>query len=457
MPSRRNFVASAALVFAAGCTSQGDDPATQSDTDTPTGNVEDPPSETGTDDPTTTEPSDDPPEGEAVQWTFELGGPLNDGPVLYDGTLYVTGGTNGNGTPPDGGYIEPTTSQNLYALGTDGSEQWQYAADAGVYDPIATDDGVYVVTGWSTGLSGRDQRVEFVAGGEQQWASAKKDRFLSILGTTGDRVFVGTGDDAIGTSGETLYALGADGSQQWSVESGDMHDGTVHDGTLIASPGGRTIVAYDITDGSEEWSRGDSPVGYDGPELFDGWFLVDQEEQDDDGNYPLLAVDAADGTEQWRYTSDEGDEGPFVCPGATVVDGTVYGVEYGGLVFALDAADGSELWTYPVDAETRNAPAVADGTVYVPAFDGTLHALDAETGEARWTKTVEGIARGVSANADGVVTWTHGKAVPGVYAYGADGSERWSFRHSGDLSRPVVDGTRAYVAVEGGYVVGLGE
>ena len=77
--------------------------------------------------------------------------------------------------------------------------------------------------------------------------------------------------------------------------------------------------------------------------------------------------------------------GPVVAGGrvfVTVAD--LAGGETSALV-ALDAADGSELWRYLLGSDIRNAAAVADGIVVTGSTDGIVHAVDAATGQLLWS------------------------------------------------------------------------
>jgi len=94
----------------------------------------------------------------------------------------------------------------------------------------------------------------------------------------------------------------------------------------------------------------------------------------------VYALDAADGSVQWRF--DAGDD----VWGAPLWTGTIYVASVNGKLFALNAATGEPKWDQPFSTGHGliSDPIVAEGTLLVGGIDRTLHAVDAETGEERW-------------------------------------------------------------------------
>jgi outer membrane protein assembly factor BamB len=465
MPSRRALVTALALGVA-GCSANPGTPTSSSDTDAPT--EADTPTETRTQTPSRTVSHDDgtssdtpdatgePPTGPAVQWTLEVGGSVTAQPALADGVLYVAGGRNDSGDPPDNRSIMGTQSaQNLLAVSLDGTERWRYEATAPVGQPVPTSEAVCATVGWSGPYSGIANRIVRVADGTRQWESAPIDSTLTVLATEREAAFVGTSDDALGTSGEELFALESDGSERWRTGAGDAFRATVHDGTLYVPYADQQLVAIDTTVGNQRWSHVGGAAGR-APQVYGDTIYLDTDEQDAQGDYPLLAVDAADGTERWRFTTAGGDDGPFVVTGAVESDEIVYGTEYGGLLFAVDPADGTEHWRYETDGDTTVPPTVVDDTVYLGTGDGMLHAVDATTGDRRWRRSVGTITRGVLANDSAVVARAERGRHSRFVAFSPDGTERWAYDHLESLPLPTLAGQRVYAGTESGFLACFG-
>jgi alcohol dehydrogenase (cytochrome c) len=107
-----------------------------------------------------------------------------------------------------------------------------------------------------------------------------------------------------------------------------------------------------------------------------------------------ITVDnVADLTPAWTYRS--GAKGPFqVQP--LVADGVMYVTLPGNDVAALDAATGSEQWRYrhlkryerTLGSPANRGAALAYGKVYEATNDGRLIALDQTTGETVWDRVI---------------------------------------------------------------------
>lgn len=249
--------------------------------------------------------------------------------------------------------------------------------------PVVFGDGVVVPT-FDGRLVSRG-----TATGDRRW----ERRLGATPGTVtaaGGRLYVGDRDG-------TLRALRPDGSRCWRVDRGPILDGVglgrspwasykpaVGPGAVYAvyvPEDGRSdrarLVAHDRSDGAARWEyafdAGRRPVR--APAVAGGTVYLP-------GGGALHAVGAETGERRWRYAfgTNDGVSTPAIH------DGTVYVCAKN--VHALDAADGTERWRFVNehvdDPLTRRAPLYAaplagDGVVYAG-----LGALDATTGDPRW-------------------------------------------------------------------------
>lgn len=183
----------------------------------------------------------------------------------------------------------------------------------------------------------------------------------------------------------------------------------VHDG--VVSGGGLVVDGQTGQPVGGEWDGHAST-----PTFADGRLYV--------GAHDLLALDAATGDRDWTFET-ESDSGGLGAP--AVVDGTVYvpGQFNDPTLYAVDAADGTEQWRFDHDAEIQTPPAVDDGTVYVVDETSTVHALDATSGEERWQRSpANGIEFSIPVVTD--ATLMLGSTDGEVLALDAsDGSDDW--------------------------------
>ncbi|WP_265110913.1 PQQ-like beta-propeller repeat protein [Halosolutus halophilus] len=165
----------------------------------------------------------------------------------------------------------------------------------------------------------------------------------------------------------------------------------------------------------------------------------------------LIALDADDGEERWRYAPSEAV--PSVSSPA-VHDGSVYVTgEDPGLV-ALDVADGSVEWTVKSDERMRAPPAPTREwrALYVGDNAGRVIRVTPD-GEVEWTTDVYGaVTRLVARGPDGVFVGTTAGEVHALY----DGRGIWRQPVPGKVTALAAnEGNDVYVATFGGGTLRL--
>jgi len=374
-----------------------------------------------------------------IRWQFDTGSPTSlCSPVVVDGTVY----SGSTGDPGD-----------LFALDArDGGLDWRFGGD-GYFraTPTVTADTVYAGTFGKT-FYAIDRET-----GEERWSVDVGHRFDTASAVVVDGMVI------VGTIGEAPLALTAENRDQ------RFEDGAV--------------VAFDAESGADRW-RYDTPGAPSGPGKTDGEDVTGSPAAADGVVYVgtswgrVVALDSADGTEQWRTFVGSQARAPAERPdlsGPVVANGRVYVAAYEDhRVYALDPVTGSEVWRADLGGAVHAAPAVTPDTVYVGSYTvggclnssiclpealggpgGTLHALDAGTGAERWTAPLEPAVRSAPAVTTDQVFISNGDRLSAIDRH--DGTRRWDVPISGRVrSSPAVAGGMVYVDGWYGTVYGIG-
>ena len=428
MPSRRAVLVT--LTALAGCTDGSQSPETGSPTRTPTGTGGADATETPTQMPT----SDSVP----VRWRHETPHDALDVVSLAPGAggpaVYV--GSDGGGEGEDG--------HALHALDlADGTEQWRVSLPTPVVTEPLYADGesgprVYVATRRSSAAA--ELYALDPSRGTRVWGfDAPERRRVYPLGATDRTVFVGTRDDDVGRSGETIRALAAgDGHERWRVESGDALP-TGHavrrDTLLVRTPA--RLRALDVTTGAERW-RVDSPTVMYGPAVDSGGERV---VVGYDGTVRALGL--ADGDERWRRDVEFTISGVMVPRAAAST--TVFVADRAGRLLALSPQDGSTRWTLSVDGDDFRPHVVRTSERLFVGGPG-VYALDPVSGERAWSFTPPSVDVRVHASTTVFAAVDRDR----IHALDpASGTERWRFEPGPLLAGPATAGDLAFVGVEG--------
>lgn len=309
-----------------------------------------------------------------------------------------------------------------------GGAEWSH--DVGGWVGAVVEDRVFFTEEWR-GDSDGDGSITALAAddGEHLWSYGSTHGYSAFTDlTVADAVYVGYGDDAVGSGSGELYAVDFDGTERWTVDTGSVYERPrVRDDVVYVGSDDGVVRAIGADDGEVRWRHEVESTEAGGPpdpavEAVDGaavYVVADR----------LLALDPATGDQLWRF----GDEDNSISS-AAVHQGVAY-VRDGYDVRAVE--DGDELWTASLDFESFPRVDVDDGRVFVRAGTALLR-LDAEDGGKRWTVDVDELS-------DWTVHEDHLYAVgTALHALEVDGGDqRWS--------ESVADGLldRVRVAAEG--------
>lgn len=287
------------------------------------------------------------------------------------------------------------------------------------------------------------------------------DRWISTVEPPeSSSVLVLSPDSAFVVGAGAVYALDrADGSYQWDRRPDATFPTApvVSDGVLVVGKSFEEntvdkvgVVAYDATDGTEQWETTAAPGAWVQPTVQNGTVYVSGGPVDPG----VGAVDLASGAVDWQHRF-ETETGHLAAD-----DSGVYVVHASGVrKLALDT--GSALWNRSTSEAPRGHPTVADGTVYVQTAPTTFAALDAATGERRWEVDAAGETEFSAAVADGTVYLS---GIDLIARRADDGTEQWRRSTAAVASRVMTDtphyGDRAFgelAVTDDSVYVGHGE
>jgi len=157
------------------------------------------------------------------------------------------------------------------------------------------------------------------------------------------------------------------------------------DGLCIAQLGGEnngSLVAYDLTTGTQKWQWREAPTAYASPMLMTAGGMKLIIAQVGDG---IAAINAADGTKVW----DTIDRGRYnaVTP---IVDGDTLIYLIGSAKAVKFEKDGDKfiaknLWTNPQNRLNFNTPILKDGMLIGLSERHELFCFNTQTGKTPWT------------------------------------------------------------------------
>ncbi len=214
---------------------------------------------------------------------------------------------------------------------------------------------------------------------------------------------------------------------------------------IVASGG--TVCAVSMDTAAELWSFTASSGVYARPRAFGTQIFVC-------ASYGVLhAINASNGTEQWRFPVTGTLQGLYATPALNA--GTLYLGAWDGSVYAIDAATGQQRWSFASGDKVNGVPLATNGAVFVGNDAGAVVALDPATGAELWTAATDGIVQSRPAlHAAQLLAATFEGTVYGFAA--ASGAQVWSSKVGdpvlSDLA--VVDGV-AYLTTTTGKLCAL--
>lgn len=221
-----------------------------------------------------------------------------------------------------------------------------------------------------------------------------------------------------GTAAKTGRRRGASGPKssvafRWQFEGSSQISGVVVADAVVYGSDNTTLYALSAADGDELWTVGDerqltsvSAPAVDNTLVYVGCTRRQRTAtKSPDGRSHVRALDAATGTEEWRFELDRAAatfSAPTVAGENIYIIGGNFGAGTIGQLYALDGASGELLWRQETGPSGisgyKTAPVAIESDVVYLAAD-TLLALDAATGEVYWAVDPELTYKAMGTNA----------------------------------------------------------
>jgi outer membrane protein assembly factor BamB len=181
-----------------------------------------------------------------------------------------------------------------------------------------------------------------------------------------------------------IVAVGwPDGERRWEVDLPEVsRTGVTVAGDLaVVGSNDGTVTAVDVGTGTVAWTA-DAGGVLDQPLAAGRDLVLAPVRGDDTIAAGLLALDAADGAEAWRYAPPTS---AVVAGSPAIADDAAYTAFSDGSVHAVDLGDGTERWRVRTNQIAALAPPALSGDlVVVVDLAGQVYAFDAATGERTW-------------------------------------------------------------------------
>jgi len=379
--------------------------------------------------------------GGDVLWTFDIGDGGAEEDILRQAFMYDYPYSGWRSSPTVVGGIVYQTSLdgNLYAVDAEsGDELWRFGAEGGIVSsPVVKGGTVYAGS-----LDGNLYAVN-TADGTEIWRHGTGRTVSSPTAT----------QNVVYTASQTgyLHALDtSDGTRLWRYElespypsrddrhgvfhsSPTLKDSTVYVGCSLfpdldvpgeAPNDGGALLAIDARDGTERWRYETGIPVISSPTVSNGAAYVGV----DFANVDIVAVNIKNGSVRWKMRTQDRRWFPS---SPAVGEDSVYAVSLNSRLYSLSISDGSERWSHSLGSKSVSSPTVAEGMVFVGSNRG-IHAVDIEDGTEVWSREAGRVSSSPTV-VDGVVYFASDDGTLYAMDAGVAGSSRDSRVELGTL------------------------
>ncbi len=263
----------------------------------------------------------------------------------------------------------PSSSKALLALDLQtGEPLWQYPTQAHSLSAVTLFKGkafFCACDGWFHALDAET--------GQSLW-SVRHSSWAPAAPAAGEGIVcVG------GRENEVVAYSTEEGSPRWRFSRGGWFDSRLSidsERAYLPCRDGH-LYTVDLQSGRLLWQsqkeRGNgitSPPAAAGGRVFVGSRVYREVDGKQEPTYAMLALDAADGTEQWRLYAER-----HILPPPAIVEDTLFWGTNDGTLGAVDVISGQELWKHQFKSRIVTEPTVADDYSYFGGRDGMIYAI----------------------------------------------------------------------------------
>ncbi len=279
-------------------------------------------------------------------------------------------------------------------------ELWRQKVGGGYASMVVAEGLVYTIE------QRRDQEVTAaydLGSGIQRWEHSWPELFTEGMGGNGPRATPVWSDGTLytlGAQGELRALNGSNGELRWrtniledanaiNLQWGMSGSPLITDGKLIVFPGGRngkSVISYDITDGSVIWTSQSDKSGYAAPQLAT---LAGKRQVLFFSGTRIVGLDINDGTmlweRPWATNNDINSAQPIQIDNDHLWLSSSYG-HGSGLLKIISRGDSlsvETVWEKSTLRNKFNSSVLYEGHIY--GLDNSIMAcIDAQTGERKW-------------------------------------------------------------------------
>lgn len=283
------------------------------------------------------------------------------------------------------------------------------------------------------------------ANGQKKWEYFAGSNIHSSPLVMGDYVYVTAENGFIhkldAKTGTLVKRIAVGGTLQ-STPYGEMKGKDGNDYIYIGTGSSNSLIAYDVTADSVEWTFTTGDNVFSSPTIYDTLVVVGS----NDGK--VYGINKFTGVKGWEFQTG----GPVISSPTVNAAGYVYVGSNDYNLYCLHVVDGTQKWQFATNGLVQSSPISYGGNAIFGSNDGNIYCVDTATAIARWkVKTSDRVNSSPTFWTKQDESSSVQVVLVGSYDYKMyainilDGSIRWSFPTKAIItSSPLVFNDKVY-------------